>query len=51
MTLVYVFLLLIAMFAIYIHYMALLNTVECSVHLNGPSQRSAVKYFRIIDRC
>ena len=29
--------------------MALLNVVECSIHLNGPFQHSAVSYSRIID--
>ena len=29
------------------YYTALLNAVECSIHLNGPSQH----YFHIIDRC
>ena len=31
--------------------LALLNAVECPIHLNGPSQHSAVKYFCIIDHC
>ena len=34
-----------------LYYTALLNAVECSIHLNGPSQRSAVGYFRMTDRC
>ena len=33
------------------YYKALLNAVGCSIHLNGPSQHSAVSYFCIIDRC
>ena len=35
----------------FIYYTALLNAAECSIHLDEPSQRSAVSYFRIIDRC
>ena len=36
----------------YIYYTALLNAVECSIKLNGPSQRSSVNYFCIIaKRC
>ena len=27
------------------YYTALLNAVDCSSHLHGPSQRSAVNYF------
>ena len=27
------------------YYTALLNAVDCSIHLHGPSQRSAVNYF------
>ena len=34
-----------------LYYTALLNIVECSIHLNGPSQCLAVNYFPIIDRC
>ena len=33
------------------YYTAVLNTVECSIHLNGASQRSAVNNFLIFDRC
>ena len=33
------------------YYTALLNAVEHSVHLHGPSQLPAVNYFSIIDRC
>ena len=33
------------------YYTALLNAVECSIHLNGASQRSVVNYFSIFDRC
>ena len=33
------------------YYTALFNAVECSIHLNEPSQRSAVDYFGIIDHC
>ena len=36
---------------IYTYYTALLNAVECSIHLNGASQRSVVNYFSIFDRC
>ena len=32
------------------YYTALLNAVERPIHLNGPSQRSEVNYFRIIDQ-
>ena len=35
----------------FIYYTALLNAVECSIHLNGASQRSVVNYFSIFDRC
>ena len=35
----------------FFYYTALLNAVECSVHLNGASQRSVVNYFSIFDRC
>ena len=33
------------------YYTAVLNAVECSIHLNGASQRSAVNNFLIFDRC
>ena len=33
------------------YYTAVLNAVECPIHLNGASQRSAVNYFSITDRC
>ena len=33
------------------YYTALLNALECSIHLNGPSQCSAVNNFHIKDRC
>lgn len=36
---------------IIIYYTALLNALECSIHLNGASQHSEVKYFHIIDGC
>ena len=35
----------------FIYYTALLNAVECSIHLTGASQRSVVNYFSIFDRC
>ena len=34
----------------YIYYTAVLNAVECPIHLNEASQRSAVNYFSITDR-
>ena len=34
-----------------IYYTALVNAVECSIYLNGPSQRSTVSYFHIFDCC
>ena len=33
------------------YYTALLNAVDRSVHLHGPSRLPAVNYFSIIDRC
>ena len=33
------------------YYTAVLNAVECPIHLNGASQRSVVNYFSITDRC
>ena len=34
--------------SISVYYTALLNAVECSVHLHGPSRLSAVNYFSIM---
>ena len=33
------------------YHTALLNAAERSIHLNEPSQSSAVNYFRLTDRC
>ena len=32
-------------------YTAVINAAECPIHLNGASQRSAVNYFSVTDRC
>ena len=42
--------LLLLWFGIDCYYTALLDALECSIHLNEPFQCSVINYFRVIDR-